>query len=81
VPGDKEILIRVRATTITAGEIEMRQIAFRNVLAVLLRLYFGLFPPRGQRVLGQELAGDLVDVGRDVTRFLAERTSTSSLLW
>ena len=40
--GDGDILVRVRATTVTAGDIELRQFAFRNILAVPLRLYFEL---------------------------------------
>lgn len=70
-PGDGEILIRVRATTVTAGEVEMRSFEFRNFLAVPLRLFFGILKPRGERVLGQELAGDIVEVGEGVTRFSA----------
>ncbi len=53
----------------TAGDIELRQFAFRNILAVPLRLYFGVFRPRGQRILGQELAGEVAAVGNDVSRF------------
>ena len=68
-PGDGEILVQVRATTVTAGEVEMRRFAFRNVLSVPLRLFFGVFRPRGNRVLGQELAGEVVAVGTGVTQF------------
>lgn len=69
VPGSEEILVRIHATTVTAGDVEMRGFAFRNLLAIPLRLFFGLVRPRGDRVLGQELAGDVVAVGEDVTRF------------
>ena len=40
-----------------------------GVLAIPLRLAFGVKRPRGTRVLGQELAGDVVSVGKGVTRF------------
>ncbi len=69
VPKAGEVLIRVRATTVTAGEVEMRTFAFRNILAIPLRLFFGVFRPRGNRVLGQELAGEIVTVGSEVTTF------------
>jgi NADPH:quinone reductase-like Zn-dependent oxidoreductase len=68
-PAANEILVRVRATTVTAGEVEMRRSGSFNVLTIPLRLYFGVFRPRGQRIMGQELAGDVVGVGSDVTRF------------
>ncbi len=68
-PAANEILVRVRATTVTAGEVEMRRSGPFNVLTIPLRLYFGVFRPRGQRIMGQELAGAVVAVGSDVTRF------------
>lgn len=69
VPGDDELLIRVKATTVTAGEVELRSFRFFSVLTVPLRLFFGVFKPRGQRIPGQELAGEVVAVGENVTRF------------
>lgn len=69
VPRDHELLVAVRATTVTAGEVEMRRFRFWSILTVPLRLYFGIFRPRGERIPGQEFAGDVVAVGNAVTRF------------
>lgn len=71
VPGPNEILVRVRATTATAGEIEMRRGTHRGLLGLMLRLFLGIRRPRGTRIPGQELAGDVVEIGGEVTRFAA----------
>ncbi len=69
VPGANEILVQVRATTVTAGETEMRGSALRGVLGLMVRLFMGIRRPRGERILGQELAGDVVALGDDCTGF------------
>ena len=68
-PGDGDVLIAVRATTVNAGDIEIRRFAFRNVLTIPLRLFFGIRKPRKGKTLGQEVAGEVVAVGKDVSRF------------
>jgi NADPH:quinone reductase-like Zn-dependent oxidoreductase len=66
-PGRGEILIRVRATTVTRAECMMR----RGDAAVA-RLALGLRKPRKRyRVLGSELAGEVAAVGEGVARFKA----------
>lgn len=56
VPKSGEILIKVHASTVTAGDCEMRSFIFPAVLWLSLRLFFGLRKPR-LKVLGQEFAG------------------------
>jgi NADPH:quinone reductase-like Zn-dependent oxidoreductase len=64
-PGRGEILIRVRATTVTRAECLMR----RGDTAAA-RLVLGLRKPRKRyRVMGSELAGEVVEVGEGVERF------------
>ncbi|MEO8609581.1 MAG: NAD(P)-dependent alcohol dehydrogenase [Chloroflexota bacterium] len=65
---DNEILIRVRATTVSAGDCEIRALKFPGWIAIPLRLYVGITKPR-VKILGQELAGDVEAIGKDVTRF------------
>jgi NADPH:quinone reductase-like Zn-dependent oxidoreductase len=68
-PKDNEILIKVHAATVMAGDCEMRALKFPLWLAVPLRLYVGLRKPRPGKSLGQEFAGEVVAVGKDVTKF------------
>ncbi|HEV7275188.1 MAG TPA: NAD(P)-dependent alcohol dehydrogenase [Devosiaceae bacterium] len=70
VPKDKEILIRVRAATVTAGDCELRGFKFPAWLWLPIRLAFGVTRPR-QPVLGLEVSGDIVSVGSRVQKFSA----------
>jgi NADPH:quinone reductase-like Zn-dependent oxidoreductase len=68
VPKEDEVLIKIHASTVTAGDCEMRRFDMPAFLWLPLRLYFGLFKPR-IKVLGQELAGEIEAVGNRVTKF------------
>jgi NADPH:quinone reductase-like Zn-dependent oxidoreductase len=68
VPKDDEVLVRIRATTVSAADCELRRFDFAPWIWLPIRLWFGVFRPR-HRVLGQELSGDVEAVGRDVTSF------------
>ncbi len=68
-PKDNEVLVRVHATTVTAGDCELRRLQFNLLLRLPLRLYVGLRKPKRLTILGQELAGEVEAVGKDVTRF------------
>ena len=69
-PKDNEVLIRVHATSVTAGDSELRGLKFPLLLRLLLRIGFGFRAPRNN-ILGQELAGEIEAVGKDVKRFRA----------
>ena len=66
---DNEILIKVHATSVTAGDTEMRRLKLPLMLGLPLRLYIGIWKPTRVTILGQELAGEIEAVGKDVTRF------------
>ncbi len=67
-PKDNEVLIRIRAATVTAGDCEVRSLKLPFMLGIPLRIYFGVGNP-SEKILGQEFAGEVEAVGKDVTRF------------
>jgi NADPH:quinone reductase-like Zn-dependent oxidoreductase len=67
-PKDNEVLVRVDATTVTMGDCEIRRFKMPAWLWPLARIGFGFRGPR-KRILGQELAGEIESVGKDVSRF------------
>jgi 2-desacetyl-2-hydroxyethyl bacteriochlorophyllide A dehydrogenase len=69
VPKDDEILIKVHATTVTAGDCEMRRLELPLMLSFPMRLYAGLLRPNRIPILGQELAGEVEEVGKNVSSF------------
>lgn len=70
-PKDDEVLVKVRASTVTAGDCEVRGLKLPIWLTLPMRGYIGLFKPRRITILGNELAGDVEAVGEKVTRFKA----------
>jgi NADPH:quinone reductase-like Zn-dependent oxidoreductase len=68
-PKDDEVLIRIYATTVTAGDCELRSLKFPIYLSLAMRLWLGLIKPRGTTILGTELAGEIESVGKDVKLF------------
>ncbi len=65
-PKEDEVLIRIYATTVTAGDCELRSLKFPFYLSLPMRLWRGLIKPRGTSILGTELAGEIESVGKDV---------------
>ena len=69
VPRDNEVLIKIYAATVTTGDCEARRLKFPLFIRLPMQLYVGLTKPKRVTVLGQELAGEIEAVGRDVTKF------------
>ena len=67
-PRANEVLVKVYATTVTAGDVRMRAFHVPRAEWLFARLYLGVRGPR-RRILGMELAGKIEAVGHDVTRF------------
>ncbi len=68
-PKDDEVLIRVYAATVIAGDCELRSFKFPIWVWLPLRIYAGLIRPTRVNILGQELAGEIESVGKDVKLF------------
>lgn len=68
VPKGDELLIKVRATTVSAGDVRMRAFKVDFWEWLPARLYLGLRKPR-RTILGMQLAGDVEAVGREVKSF------------
>ncbi len=66
--GEKEILVKVRASSVSTADWRIRASAFPGGLWLPGRLMMGLFRPRS-RVLGVDFAGEVAAVGAGVTRF------------
>lgn len=69
VPKHNEVRIRIRATTVTAGDCEMRRLKLPLFLGLPMRLYAGIVKPVRMTILGQELAGEVDSIGQQVTEF------------
>jgi len=69
-PRDNEVLIKVRATTVTIGDTIMRsfKLPVSGWQKLMARFFLGIRHPR-RTILGMELAGDVEAIGKAVTRF------------
>lgn len=68
-PKPNEVLIKVRAASVTLGDCEMRELRIIPAFRPLMRAWVGVIRPSRIKVLGMELAGDIEAAGEQVTTF------------
>jgi NADPH:quinone reductase-like Zn-dependent oxidoreductase len=68
-PKDNEVLIRIHATTVSAGDCEQRSLQLPIWYALPMRAYVGLKRPKRITILGMELSGEIESIGKDVELF------------
>ncbi|MEJ2598256.1 MAG: NAD(P)-dependent alcohol dehydrogenase [Anaerolineales bacterium] len=69
VPKADEILVRIYATTVTAGDCELRSLKLPIFISFPMRIWLGFRKPRKNTIPGTELAGEIEAVGAEVKRF------------
>lgn len=67
-PKDNEVLIRIFATTVTSADSRLRSLTVPLGFGIVMRLVFGINGPR-KKILGQELAGEIESIGKNVKLF------------
>jgi NADPH:quinone reductase-like Zn-dependent oxidoreductase len=67
---NNEVLVRIHATTLSRGDSRMRGLDIPGGAATraIARLFLGIRGPR-RKILGMQLAGEVEEVGKGVTRF------------
>ena len=73
-PGDKEVLIKIHATTAHIGDAKLRSLnpglgsAKDFFFRPIMRIMLGFKGPRN-KIIGMDLAGEIVELGKDVKLF------------
>lgn len=67
-PKNNEILIKVHATTVTAGDTRVRSFTWARWFRLPARFFYGFSKPR-RDIPGNELSGVVEAVGKEITRF------------
>lgn len=70
VPKDNEVLVKVYATTVTIGDVFIRNGKHPDskFYTIMLHLVFGLRKPK-RKILGMELSGNIESIGKNVKLF------------
>jgi NADPH:quinone reductase-like Zn-dependent oxidoreductase len=63
-----EVLVRVRASSVTSGDVRMRAFTGAGIFWLPMRLLFGVLRPRNP-ITGMEFAGTIAAVGKGATGF------------
>ncbi|MCE7739915.1 MAG: NAD(P)-dependent alcohol dehydrogenase [Candidatus Heimdallarchaeota archaeon] len=80
IPKDNEVLIRVYASTVHAGDVRMRSFTVPPAEWLLARIFLGIRKPK-RSILGMELSGEIEAIGKDVKQFKKGDQIFASTLW
>ena len=82
IPKKNEILIKIHATTVHRGDSRMRGLDIPGpfFFPILARFMLGIRKPKFSS-LGMELAGEIVEIGTDVTKFKIGDKVWATTLW
>lgn len=80
IPKDNQVLVKIHTTTVSVGDVKMRSLDVPGPQKVLGRLFLGITKPR-KDILGMEIAGEVVEVGADVTKFKITDRVYASTFW
>ncbi len=80
VPKANEVLIKIKATTVSMGDVKMRGLNLPIGQKIAARLFLGFTKPR-KDVLGMEIAGEIEEVGEEVTKFKVGDKVFASTFW
>ncbi|MFW9977077.1 MAG: NAD(P)-dependent alcohol dehydrogenase [Candidatus Thorarchaeota archaeon] len=80
IPKANEVLIKVHTTTVSVGDVKMRSLDVPPVQRVLGRMFLGWTKPK-QDILGMEVAGEIVEIGAEVTTFKVGDQVFASTFW
>lgn len=68
-PKDNEILVKVYASTVTSGDVNLRSFKFPALFWFFMRFQYGVKRPK-IAIPGSEFTGEVAAVGRDTSRFV-----------
>ena len=80
IPKDNEVLVKVYASTVHAGDVRMRSFTVPKAEWLMARLFLGIRKPR-RKILGMELSGEIEEIGKDVKKFKKGDQIYASTLW
>jgi NADPH:quinone reductase-like Zn-dependent oxidoreductase len=78
-PKANEVLIKVYATTVHAGDVRIRKLDIPGIQRIFARIFFRFGNPN--LILGMELVGAIEEVGEEVTLFKKGDQVFASTLW
>src|SRR5690606_39537877 len=68
-PKENEVLVKIHASAVSRADTEFRRLKIPFPFSLPLRLYLGVFKPTRVKILGTEFAGEIVEIGNQVSGY------------